>query len=177
MIETGDGSPDKTTRESSPERNAEFTAGLFQPTQAAWSAIAPEIIEIERLCFGGKGWSAQRLEKEFLSRSSTVVILRNTEKTPIGFSLAQPDMYNGKSAYIWTTDIHPRYQGQNLVGKIMDTMEDSLRKLGFLYVTRNAAVPNGYADKIERHYKDRIVQKRDEISEEFGPQRFFKIKL
>ncbi len=81
-----------------------------------------------------------------------------------------------ETAYIWDTVIKKEYRGKGLVGRMMDLLEEELRRDGYLFVERVAAVSNDYAENIMDHYKDRIVatEKRET---KYGSQVFFRIKL
>lgn len=164
------------SREDTTIKKTEFKAGLFNPEQTAWETAGTEIAEIEKLCFGNEAYSEERLKAEIESLDTVTVILKTKEGQIIGFSYARPDAAVPGSALIYTTDIHPLYQGRGLVGEIMGTMEGELRKKNFSFMTRHCGVSSGYADKVQKHYGNRIVETYDRESR-FGPQRFFKIKL
>jgi hypothetical protein len=55
-------------------------------------------------------------------------------------------------------------------------LEREARRRGHHFITRDAAIANGYADAIDRAYRGRILERRDHPSE-YGPQRYFKIAL
>ena len=76
--------------------------------------------------------------------------------------------------YIACTAIHPDFQHQGLVGKLMDVLEAELKRRGFLYACRYASVENGYAAAIKRHYGPRILEISDPI--DHGVM-FFKYRL
>ena len=59
----------------------------------------------------------------------------------------------------------------------MDHLEEKLREDGFAYITRWANVKNGWAEKIKRHYGDRIVKGKNKIDPVYGPQVGYWIKL
>jgi hypothetical protein len=58
----------------------------------------------------------------------------------------------------------------------MQKLEEELRAKGVKWLTREAAVKNGYADKIQKHYGDRIVETGERMSP-WGLQCYFRIKL
>ncbi|PIR82958.1 hypothetical protein COU19_03035 [Candidatus Kaiserbacteria bacterium CG10_big_fil_rev_8_21_14_0_10_56_12] len=59
---------------------------------------------------------------------------------------------------------------------MMKLLEDTARSRGYTFVTRDARVGNGYADKIAQNYRERIVESHEKTTA-FGPQRYFKIRL
>jgi len=105
---------------------------------------------------------------------NVVVLLKEAEKI-LGFSFAIPAKH--ETAYIYTTKIDPQYHGKRLVGVIMDLMEAELRKREYKYITRHARVSNDYANKIIKHYGDRIIEQQEHSSPSYGKQVFFKIRL
>jgi len=68
------------------------------------------------------------------------------------------------------------YQGKGNVGALMKDLEEELRTRGVKWITRDSAVENGYADKIQKHYGERVVETRERMSP-WGKQRHFKIEL
>ena len=115
------------------------------------------------------------LESNFIN-PDTVAVLAYYGQSIIGFTYCVPKKKDKLTAHIDDTVIHPDFQGKKIVGLIMDVLEKTLLSHGYTYVSRDAAVSNGYADKIEKHYGSRILVKRDHDSM-YGPQRYFKIQL
>ncbi len=104
------------------------------------------------------------------------------DKKIIGYSLAVPDndYKEERTAYIYDTEIEPEHQHQHLVGLIFELMEEELRKRGYTAITRDAMVSNGWAEKIVKHYADRILEQEESSEEQvstYGEQIFFRIKL
>ncbi len=110
-------------------------------------------------------------ERDMLSDDSSIIaFLLNANSKVIGYSVARPA--SPDTVGIHLTRIHPELRGQGLVGVLMETLEEELRERGYQYMERHAVVDNGYADKVERHYKERIV-----FSEDEGKTRFFRIRI
>ena len=85
---------------------------------------------------------------------------------------------NNETAHIMNVAIVPEHQGKGNVGVLMQKMEEALKNRGVKYLTRDSAVENGYADKIQKHYADRII--KDKVYEQMSPwgiQRHFEIEL
>ena len=159
------------SRESAPEAAAE----LYDPSSQAWEDVRNEALELEELCFPGKGFGEAYLRERFGDPESIIALLRK-ERRLIGFSCAVPDDDVEGAAYIDTTNIHPDYQGKRYVAELVAVIEQEARKRGYHYLTRNAAVENGYADKILKQYEGRILETSENDSK-WGPQRYFKIAL
>lgn len=164
--------------------NAQITAELFQFNPYSWDQVKDDILRIEKACFGEKGYDEETFRKDFSKPSATVVLLKGSGIV-IGYTYALPVnaerplrwLERNETALVESTAITPQYQHQGLVGELIGKLEDELRKKGFKFIERDAAIPNGYADTIEHHYgPQRIVKSRDHKSK-YGPQRFFRIKL
>lgn len=161
-----------------------YRVDLFQFTPESWARVKGDILRIEQICFDGKGYSEETFEKDFSRPEAAVVILRNHTGKIIGYSYALPvnieeperEEEKDETANIDSTAIHPDYQGQGLVGILIGKLEEELRKRGFKFIEREAVIGNGYADSIQRHYRDRVLGWRDQDSK-YGPQRFFRIRL
>lgn len=157
--------------ESAPAPKAE----LFNPSANVWGDVKEGVLELEEQCFPGQGLPEKELEIIFSDPANIVVVLKK-DTDLIGFSCAIPDEDVEEATYIYATDIHPDEQGMGHVVSIMNVLEEEARKRGYKFLTRNAAVPNGYADKIQKNYKGRILESHENNSE-YGPQRYFKIRL
>jgi len=164
--------PEKTSsRESQPA----VTTELIDHSTQSWGDIKGEILELEDECFGGQAFPESKLESIFNNPESIIVLLKREGKI-IGFSSALPDRDVEGAVYIYTTEIHPDEQGKGLVTSIVSLLENEARKRGYKFLTRNAAIGNGYAGKIQKNYEGRILETYENDSE-YGPQRYFKIAL
>lgn len=159
------------SKESRPAPEAE----IFDPSEESWDSVREEILRLDRLCFGDKSFSEEELRASFENPEHIVVLLRQLERI-IGFSSAAPDEDAEGALYIDTTDILPEEQGKGHVVTLMKLLEAEARRRGYAFLTRNAARENGYADKIQKNYADRIVETYENDSE-YGPQQYFKIRL
>jgi ribosomal protein S18 acetylase RimI-like enzyme len=160
---------------SSRERTPGAVTELFNPSTHTWADIREDILQLEDECFPGQGIPEEELESTFDDPHNIIVLLRKGAKI-VGFSAAIPDESVQGAVYIETTEIHPDEQGKGYVASIMNVLENEARTRGYTFLTRNAAVGNGYADKIQKNYGERISQTYENDSE-YGPQRYFKIKL
>lgn len=164
--------PDKTP---SPEPIAQPAVELFDQRAHTWEEVRDDILELEKLCFPNGSFEESYLKAHFENPETIVVLLKKAGKI-IGFSYAIADEDVEGAAYIDTTEIHPSEQGKGHVVPMMAVLEAQARTRGYKFLTRNAAIENGYADKVQKTYRDRIVEMHDNDSE-YGPQRYFKITL
>ena len=167
-----------------PDSKKDIRAEIFNPDSHQWNRIKDRIWELLKINVDPLGvplennphFTPDKLKNFFEDPETIAVLLKEAEKI-LGFSFAIPNDYESdKTAYIYTTKIDPQYQNEGLVGVIMNTMEAELRKRKYQYITRDARVSNGYANKIIKHYADRIVEQKPHGSS-YGQQVFFKIKL
>ncbi len=159
------------TPESAPTVRAE----LFDPSTETWKDVRRDILELEELCFPGKVFPEASLRSDFENPENIAVVLRK-EDGVIGFSYGAPDRKVENAIKIHTTEIHPEEQGKGYVVSLVTMLEDEARRRGFKFLTRHAAIENGYADKITANYGDRVVETYERGSD-YGPQRYFKIAL
>jgi hypothetical protein len=152
------------------------TVALFDPSQESWQSVRQDIMNLEEICFPGKGLGEDYLKEKFEDPNSVIVLLKRGEKV-LGFSYGTPDENDKSALYIDTTEILPEEQGQGYVVSLVSLLEDEARKRGYAFLTRNAAVENGYADKVAKSYGDRIVETKPDNDSEWGRQRYFKIVL
>lgn len=160
------------------EPEPKVLAELYSASEVNWNEIWPAISKLENECFPGKAFGEEYLKKIFANEANIVILLRRG-KVIMGFTCGIPDENVADAAYIDTTAITPTEQGKGFVAKLMNLLEAECRKKGYKYITRDAEVLNGYADKIKKNYKDRILESHDHKSEYSmgGIQRFFKIAL
>lgn len=108
------------------------------------------------------------------------------DENVIGFSLAIPigvmdparEAESAETAYIYFTGVDPKRQGEGLVGEVMKNLVEQLRTKGYSFAERDCLLAGGYADNVEKTYKDSIVEKYNHTRwPEIGPERFFRIDL
>jgi ribosomal protein S18 acetylase RimI-like enzyme len=144
-----------------------------------WSAIKDRIAELERECFGQDAFSPSELHLAFNARRSLVVLLFE-EGGPdgemlIGYAQAQPGD-DPEAYYIANTVIATSHQGRGLVKLLMDRLYADVRAVGARYIERDAAIANGYADKIVRSHAADVLETLDHDSP-YGPQRFIRMRV
>lgn len=159
------------TKESAPEINVE----IYNPSAHTWSIIKDDILNLEETCFPETAFSEEELREGFESSEYIIALLKKGSKI-IGFTYGKPDSKTEGALYIETTDIDPAEQGKGNIVPLIAALEDEARKRGYVFLTRNAARDNGYAEKIKRSYGDRVVESYDNDSV-YGPQTYFKIRL
>ena len=144
----------------------------------SWSTIKDRIAELEHECFGEDAFSANELRLAFNSRHSLVVLLwegRSDGDKLIGYTQAQP-ADEPATYYIANTAIAKSQQGRGLVKLLMDQLYDDVRAAGGRFIERDAAIANGYADKIVRSHAADVLETFDHDSP-YGPQRFIRMRV
>jgi len=139
----------------------------------SWIGIREQIMAIEDATFNNTGYGEGMMENLFEDQNNLNYLLKDSDGKIIGYTQA---LIDGDSAYIMNTAIKPEYQGKGNVGALMKDLELELRTRGVKWITRDSAVENGYADKIQKHYGERVVETRERMSP-WGKQRHFKIEL
>ena len=153
----------------------QYRTEVFQFDSQSWTDIATDVLRIEKACFGELGYSEEIFKKDFSETDTTVILLRDSRSKVIGYTYALPKE-KPYTANVESTAIDPEFQGRGLVGKLIGRLEEELIKRGFKFMERDVAIGNGYADSIQRHYGSRILEWHDHPSD-YGPQRFFRIRL
>lgn len=143
-----------------------------------WDTIKHRIAELELECFGQDAFSSNELRLAFNGRHSLVALL--WEDTPegntlIGYTQAQPTD-DPETYYIANTAIAKSHQGRGLVNLLMDQLYADVRAAGVRYIERDAAIANGYADKIVRFHAAHLLETFDHESP-YGPQRFIRMRV
>jgi ribosomal protein S18 acetylase RimI-like enzyme len=144
----------------------------------AWSTIKQRIAELEDECFGEDAFSPNELRLSFNGRKSVVVLLwegNSDSGRLIGYTQAQP-ADDPETYYIANTAIAKSHQGRGLVKLLMDRLYADVRRAGARYIERDAAIPNGYADKIVRFHAADVLETLDHESP-YGPQRFIRMRV
>ena len=143
-----------------------------------WNTIKDRIVELEHECFGEDAFSPSELRLSFNGRQSVVVLLwegRSDGGRLIGYTQAQPADYPA-TYYIANTAIAKSHQGRGLVKLLMDRLYADVRAAGALFIERDAAIANGYADKILRVHAADVLEMFDHDSP-YGPQRFIRMRV
>jgi GNAT superfamily N-acetyltransferase len=164
---------------------SEYRVVLHDPNVVAWHAIAGDVMRIEREAFGRGAFEEAYLRSEFEAPENAAVLLQRDGVVVAGFTLAGPiDRFDQgryreskETAYISDTVIEATARGQRWIAVLMEGLERELRRRGYRFVERHAAVANGYAGKISRAYGDRVVCRGRPLPSEWGPQAFFRIRL
>ena len=143
-----------------------------------WNAIKDRIAELERECFGPGAFSPNELRLAFNGSQSLAVLLWEGPADGgrlIGYTQAQPGD-DPETYYIANTVVAKSHQGRGLVKLLMDRLYADVRAAGACYIERDAAIANGYADKIVRFHAAHVLETRDHDSP-YGPQRFIRMRL
>ena len=140
------------------------------------ATLARSFAAMERREWGGKAFDVGYFRARLNDPYAVVLALRTRARRLAGFMIAAPDDDIADALFIEDTLIAKRYRGRGNVALLAQRMERVARSRGYRYLTRDAAIANGYADAIERAYAGRILTRRDHPSP-YGPQRYFKIAL
>jgi ribosomal protein S18 acetylase RimI-like enzyme len=143
-----------------------------------WVSFKDRIAELERECFGEDAFSPDELRRAFTGRQSLAVLLwegASDGGTLIGYTQAQP-AEAPETYYISNTAIAKGHQGRGLVRLLMDRLYADVRAAGARFLERDAAIANGYADKIERSHSADVLETFDHDSP-YGPQRFIRMRV
>jgi ribosomal protein S18 acetylase RimI-like enzyme len=144
----------------------------------SWSTIKDRIAELEHECFGEDAFSPSELRLSFNGRQSVVVLLwegRSDGSRLVGYTQAQP-ADDPATYYIANTAIARTHQGRGLVKLLMDQLYADIRAVGARFIERDAAIANGYADKIVRFHAADVLETFDHDSP-YGPQRFIRMRV
>ena len=156
----------------------EIHAKSWRRETIAWNTIKQRIAELERECFGADAFSPNELRLSFNGRRSLVVLLWEGPSEGgrlIGYTQAQP-ADDPETYYIANTAIARDHQGRGLVKLLMDRLYADVRAAGARYIERDAAIANGYADKIVRFHATDVLETLDHDSP-YGPQRFIRMRV
>lgn len=141
-----------------------------------WKDFGQQIFEIEKSVFQDQAFSEEYLKKDLSDPKLILAVLKDGDSI-IGFVYALPTNSDPENtAGIVDIAIKKEHQGKGLVAPLMSCIEKELKNNGYEYFIEHAMVDNGYADKIDKNYASRIIERNDFIGE-YGKQRFFKIKL
>jgi len=153
---------------------AVIRAESFDRTARAWDRVRERVGEIEREVFGDDAFSPDELRAAFTGPKSLAVLLRDGTLL-VGYTQAGPARASD-TYYIANTAIAESYQGRGLIRLLMERLYADVRAVGARFIERDAAIANGYADKIVRFHAADIVRTRDHDSP-YGRQRFIRMRL
>ena|SRR2546422_5635574 len=140
------------------------------------ASLARTFAAMERREWGDKAFDFGYFRARLADPHAVIVVLRTARGVPAGFMIAVPDDASRGALFIEDTLIAKRYRGKGHVALLGRAIEREGKARGYRYLTRDAAVANGYADAIERTYRGRVLERRDHPSP-YGKQRYFKIAL
>jgi ribosomal protein S18 acetylase RimI-like enzyme len=159
----------------------EIRVESFSRTSArSWNTIKRRIREIELECFGRQhAFSDDELRLMFNGTRNIAVLLWDGpvlgDSLLVGYTQAEParaaDTY-----YIANTAIVKSHQGRGLVRLLMERLYADIRATGARFIERDAAIANGYADKVVRVHASDILETRDHNSP-YGPQRSIRMRV
>jgi hypothetical protein len=150
-----------------------ISAHLIKPSSSNWKTFGEQIYKIEKDVFGKKSLDEKMMESDINDTNASLALLKEGDSI-VGFTYALPESEG--VARIVDTVLAKEYQNKGYVALLMTTLEIELEKKGYEYVTRDAVIENGYADKITKNYISQIVETSEFVGE-WGKQRHFKIRL
>ena len=148
-------------------------AEFVTPSPSNWDILGDQIYKIEQSIFGEESLDKEMMRSDINDPKMNLVLLKD-DTSIVGFTYAVPE--NEESVRIVDTVILKEYQHRGFVSMLMSYLETELKKGGYTYITRDALVENGYADKIIKNYSSRIIETK-EFTSKWGKQKYFKIKL
>jgi len=131
---------------------------------------------MERHEWGAQAFDPGYFRARLADPRSVVLVLRTPRRAVAGFMIATPDDDVPRALFVEDTLIAKRHRGKRRVALLARALEREANRRGYRYLTRDAAIANGYADAIDRAYAGRILERRDHPSP-YGRQRYFKIAL
>jgi GNAT superfamily N-acetyltransferase len=157
-------------------------------TEMNLSKISVELAEMESLNFGIDGFDAGFIASHLMNVAGAAVILFNEGKA-VGYTAANSARslyvsnvyYLGrdfnKTAYLVNSSLRPEFQRKGLIWQMMEPLEEELRKKGYQFLDRDSKADTGYADKVIRHYGDRVVFARLVEDTMWGKQQYIRVRL
>jgi ribosomal protein S18 acetylase RimI-like enzyme len=145
----------------------------------SWKTIEGRIREIELECFGRQHAFSDDELRAMFNGPGTIAVLLWDGPAPdgrlVGYTQAEPA--RGRDTYyIANTAIAKSHQGRGLVRLLMERLYEDVRAAGARFVERDAAIANGYADKIVRVPAADILETHDHDSP-YGPQRYIRMRI
>ena len=167
------------TQQLNPERGlTPYTAELYNPSTVPWAEIEEQVKAVLQSALPqiDKHY-LEGLEENFTDPENIVVLARTSNNNLIGLTICSPTSKDSKVANTDFTAVIPEEQGKHLVAKLMEVAEAELKRRGYLFMTTQARIQNGYANKVRKHYNERIVSESKMSGSAYGPRINFKIKL
>ncbi len=175
----------------------QYNPEIFDKTQETWEQIKGKILPMTE---EGVEWAEDtpilgqtdeitaytNVEDAFKSPDTTTLLLRDGRGEVVGYTLSFPfekmdpesAKNNPKAAYIYFTILDSEHRSQGLVAQLTEPLFEELDRQGYERAVRDSKIPNGYADKVKRHYKESIIESVDhEYWPEVGPQTRFVIDI
>lgn len=170
---------------------------IYDKEKIKWNEIREDILAIENDAFAEEAFDEKMLREDFENQQSVVIVIRDTRTNKIvGFTYAQPtifvypDLYGDRkfsedTAYVSDIVIHPEYRKKGLLPLLMDNLKNKLIERGYSFMEMDSAddrtnlkeEEKTFADKIKKNNLNRIIAEEEWNSEEYGMQRYFRIRL
>lgn len=160
------------------------------------SQLVKDLMHVETSAFSNPAHrlTTKELRRDLAIPRSILMLLRDGNNGGIiGFAhsipypryLAQfvePESYKNiprpeLTAHLNEIAIMKEFKHKHLDILLMESLEQELKQKGNKYISLTAEKENGSAQKVERHYRNRILFAHDHVHPQFGPQTFSWIKL
>ncbi len=160
---------DASNREKSPTT---YSSEIVRPED--WDKYKTGLMEVEIEAFSGTGFSEDLLRNLVQDENNFTFMVKEGDKV-VGYVNATP--HGEDKAYITSIAVLPSHQGRGIVGTLSSALEQELVRQGYLRTCEDANDDNGYADKIKRHYGNRVVVYGEPHPSPWGNQRYIEIRL
>lgn len=171
------------SNEISNESQQTYHSTLFEYTDNSLERVIDRFCDLEKSAFGDSSMSKIDLASDLKNPSNIFIFLYDGE-TIIGVTHAKPvtEVYSERTtdtdtAIIWNTIIDKDYRGRGLVSILMTRLEEELKRRGYKYIERFAAVSNKYAENVQKYYGSRVIETYANESPLYGSQIFFRIRI
>lgn len=156
----------------SSEAEVKYFAEIVKPED--WDKYKEGLMDVENQAFSGTGFSERFLRNLVENEYNFTFMVKDGEKV-VGYVNATPQ--SEESVYITSIAVLPSHQGRGIVGVLSSALEAEIVRKGYIYTEEDANDDNGYAEKIKKHYGDKVVFFGEPHDSPWGKQRFIKIKV
>lgn len=154
----------------------------YNPKQTSWIKIREAILKIEAEAFPQYTPQEEILESDFTNHENTVLLLRSSRGSIIGYAYAEPIGNNDmrrkndtETAYMPSIAIHPKFQGKGLARDLQVSLEKQLKRQGYSFLEGHV-INEKYFRSLQKIYADRIVRKRRTVTKK-EIEHFIRIRL
>jgi len=165
----------KKTRRRSPPPSPAARLRAIPAGETAWRAHGARMLALEREEWAERAFSRSEMRRQIASPRSVVGVVEIAHDL-VGFAVATPGWSAG-AATLNNVLIAPAHRGRGLVWPLLAEIERELLARDYRTMVIDARVENGFADAVERHYRDRARVLADDHQSPYGPQRTIQVAL